>query len=102
MRRLRRRLSARRPCRPVLACRDAEALPEAAAEVGGVVEPVAEGDRGDAVSGPGRIEQVAMAGLQAPVPDVARERHGLNQAQPPLRTDLVVAPRLEDAQLNMI
>ena len=31
----------------------------------------------------------------------ARERHGLNQAQPPLRTDLFVSPRLEDAQLNL-
>ena len=31
----------------------------------------------------------------------ARERHGLNQVQPPLRTDLFIPPRLESAQLDL-
>lgn len=31
----------------------------------------------------------------------ARERHGLTEKLPPLRTDLFVPPRLEDAQLNL-
>lgn len=31
----------------------------------------------------------------------ARERHGLNQAQAPLRTDLFMPPRPEDAQLDL-
>lgn len=31
----------------------------------------------------------------------ARERHGLNEKLPPLRTDLFVPPKLDDAQLNL-